>query len=127
MATTITYQGTTLWDSATNGAGWNLRPGVIVREVIDKAPSLGIGYWVKPANKARATHVLEIAWHTTTPGALIALVDGLANGSLGSLVVPGWGTFLRCRLADVGELRSFKSDSVTGYVVETSLTFEQYP
>ncbi|MBI1291205.1 hypothetical protein GC173_08160 [bacterium] len=127
MAEQITFRGSVLWDDATNGAGWDFRPGMVTEEATEAKAPLGVGFWVKPAGSTPATHTLELAWRTTDKSALALSIRSLATVSLGALVVPGWGSFGNCRLSAVSEFESFKSDAATGYIVRATLTFTEYP
>jgi hypothetical protein len=127
MAEQILYRSVVLWDSAANGAGWDFKPGVLVDEASEAKAPLGVGYWVKPAGVATATHTLELAWRTSNKLGIASTVRGLATAALGPLVVPGWGTFAKCRLSSVSDFESFKSDAATGYILRATLTFTQYP
>lgn len=127
MAEQITFRGVVLWDDAVNGAGWSFKPGVLVDEASEAKAPLGVGYWVKPAGVATATHSLELAWRTTNKLGIAGTVRGLTSVVLGALVVPGWGTFGNCRLSGVSDFESFKSDAATGYIVKATLTFTEYP
>ena len=126
MPEVITFKGATIWSTATNGAGWKFVPGVRVQQKIVAGPSIGIGHWIKPANVEPAVHTLDIQWRTTDPGAIKTMLEGLALATAGDLVVPVWGTF-RCYLASPGALEPMKSDAATGWIVSTTLTFEEYP
>jgi len=82
---------------------------------------------VKPAGKSTVTHSLELAWRSTDKAGLASLVRGLMTPTLGALVVPDEGTFAKCRLSAVSDFDSFKSDAGTGYIVQATLTFTEYP
>jgi hypothetical protein len=125
MADVILFRGTTIWDGATNGAGWSFRRNLMGEGVVEAQAPLGDGYWLKPASKAAVTHSLELAWRVTDKGALAAMISGLMTPALGSLVIPGEGTFTKCRLSEASEFESFKSDG-SAYVVRSTLTFTQY-
>ena len=123
----ISFRGTTIWSSATNGAGWRFAPGARVRESVDKTAPLGDGTWSLPGRLPEVEHSLELQWRAATPAVIEALIAGLAgNISRGALVVPGYRAYPYCRLSGVGSFDSFKSDSATGYIVRTTLTFTEY-
>lgn len=127
MAETITFKGTTIWDGATNGAGYDFTPSALVVNITEAGAPLGTGYWIKQGNTTPATHTLDLNWATTDKAALRSAIEALATATLGSLVLPDWGTFTNCRLSGVGTFDSRKSSSSTGYIVTATLTFTQYP
>jgi hypothetical protein len=126
MPNQISFNGTVIWDGATNGLGWRQILGSKVPEVLEKRSPQGEGYWLKPAGTQAAEHRLEMAWHATDKAALRAMIEGLMGTTRGDLVIPGEGTISNCRLSGVGEWQSRKS-SGTSYIVENTLTFTEYP
>lgn len=126
MPEQITFRGSVLWDDSVTGAGWSFTPGATVEAAIEAKAPLGDGYWIKPAGRELTSHSLELTWLTSDPGGLRAAVQALASATLGTLVVPGWGSFSRCRLSGVGNFTPQKSEGAK-YLVSTSLTFTQYP
>ncbi len=124
---TITFRGTTVWDEASDGAGYEFKPGNLVEEAVEVKAPLGDGYWVKPGGRATATHKLSAQWRTQTPATLRAAIVALATSTFGDLVIPVWGTYPNCRLSGVGDWEASGSDAETGYIVRGELTFTQYP
>ena len=127
MADTITFRGTTLLDSGDNGVGWSFEPGSLVERAIENEAEVGVGTWIKPGGVPAATHTLDLAWVTATPGTIKAAVVALATVDLGELVLPIWGSFANCRLSNVGNWKATPSDGATGYTLEVQLTFTEYP
>lgn len=127
MADTITYRGSAIWSNATDGAGYSFRPATPRREVMEtRAPNGGVGYWIQDNGVEAVTHTLEVAWRHAVPATLLANIQAAAmDSTLGSLVVPVWGTFTNCRLEGVEWGESQGSDGV--YLIRATLTFRQYP
>lgn len=127
MPDQITFNGDVVWDDETNGAGWQFYRGVIQRPVIEERAPQGTGYWIKEDGRNTATHTLDVQWRTTNISTLLAAVQAMQDTELGELVIPGHGTIPRCRFESIGDIRTTKSDDATGYIVETTLTFIEYP
>ena len=123
----VTFCGTTLWDNDSGGAGYQFRPGALVRRAVEAAAPLGVGYWVKPDNYDLASHTLECAWTAQDPETPRAAVLALADGRVGTLAVSGYGTYLSCRLSGVSDFEVFRTNTSAGHVVKATLTFTQYP
>lgn len=122
----ITFSGHTVWAAATNGVGWRLLPGVPVGGDVEKKAPLGEGWWVLPGGAEATDHTLELQWRAATPSVIETLLRNIPRGVTGALVVPGYSTKARCRLAGISDLDSFKSDAVTGWIVKATLTFREY-
>lgn len=126
MAQVITFRGTTIWNGATNGAGFSFRSGSLVKQPVENQSPRGVGYWRKPGPTAKATHVLDCQWIVANDGVIQGIVEpliGLLDG--GALVVPGYASRANCVLADVSDWAS--QGTVGGVIVSATLTFEEYP
>lgn len=122
----ITFRGTTIWDSESTGAGYELRAGSLTPQVIETGAAQGVGYWLKPGNTEPAQHVLSISWRGNKT-AIKAAVDALMGLPTGALVTPDYGTISNCVLVGASTWESQRSDETDVYLVSTDLTFRQYP
>lgn len=124
MPNTISFRGDTIWE---DGPEFNLTPGGMGEDAVEARSQTGTGYWIKPAGFSYAEHRLDLVFATSDPGALRESLNDMATAVLGTLAVPGWGSFTKCRLLAPSDFSSFKSDDATGYIVRVTLTFREYP
>jgi len=124
MSDSISFKGSTIFNSASSGIGYQFTPGSLVRNVVEAGAPQGIGYWIKQGNKQPAVHVLSLQWFLAGADDMQATIDALADGTVGTLTVPGF-SFAKCLLTNIGAWSYAPTDS--GYTVSTTLTFRQYP
>lgn len=122
----ITFRAVTIYDRDGTGLKFKFTPGIGGEAKVENRAVLGTGYWVKPAGFDKAVHTLELWWSTATPETTRLIILGLKTVDVGDLVIPGWGTYTNCMLADVAPFVNEKSQSGL-YRLETTLTFDQYP
>jgi hypothetical protein len=127
MPEQIVFKNSAIWDSDTNGIGWAFSQSPFVAAASEARAPLGTGTWVKPAGVDPVQHSLECEFRASAPATIKTLLEGKATFGLGTLTVPGHGTFTRCRLTSIGTLDTQKSSDDIGYIVRTTLTFTQYP
>lgn len=121
----ITFRGTTIYTTGTDGAGWDFKPSPMGREYEVVSPAQGIGHFIKKGNIPPVIHTLEIAWYGRSVENLVAMLSELADGEFGTLVVPSRGSWPQCILKGFTQIDAKPSD--IGTVCKTTLTFEQFP
>lgn len=118
---TITFGGTTIWDDAAGGVGFDLDSTPIVRRPIVTAPDQGDGVWLKRGSRESGAVGLALSFvvpNWTTP---VDTIAALVGETPRSLVTP-IGTFAGAVLQDV-DLTARPTLTADGYRVELSCTF----
>lgn len=124
----ITFGNVTIWNTATTGIYHRWSPGSILPDTLEVESPLGTGFWLKPKGKTIATHTLELGWLASNEVAIKNIIENNAasNTSLNTLTIPERGSFPNCRISAIGEWTAFKSNN-GNYVIQTTITFTQYP